>query len=101
MRRCYMCQKEKPLEEFTRDNDRSSGRGYRCKACDGTLSRDRYWKEKFDPPLRVIASLIARQQIKLQVLEEKIERERRKLEALREQHAIKAMKSTIQEAIHR
>jgi len=39
LRRCYICKKLKPLEEFVRDKSRSSGFGYSCKICNRLRNR--------------------------------------------------------------
>jgi len=46
---CCQCGKEKPLEEFVKDNRRKDGRSTLCKECKRKRDRERYQKIKNDP----------------------------------------------------
>jgi len=49
---CSRCGEEKPLEEFHRDRDQPTGRGYLCKPCLKTYQREWMRKRRSDPEYR-------------------------------------------------
>ena len=44
-RRCYYCQKVKPLNQFTVDRTAAGGKSYRCKPCQKKAAQQLYQKK--------------------------------------------------------